>query len=419
MLALSSRLQTAFTHLTPSIRRILLHSLLFGLALSIGDLLFNFYLVSLGYGKDTVGLLSTIFRFAAVLAGVPIGMLIDRAGPQRSIQIGLLVFALGWSMQLMMTELWALMISQTIIGMAQILTMTAVVPLLTNVTDDERRPAVFGLNASSGMVIGLLGGTFGGILPSIAASFIQADPKATIAYRLALMAVVGLGLAAITPVLRLIPTTERHRAAQLGSNTPPLTARMLFHFAMPAFSLGIGAGAFLPFQNLFFREQFHLSDAVVGSILAWGSLSMGLGAMSGSLFSRRLGLKRASALLRLLATPAILVMLLPILPISIIGFFLRGAFIGASFPLNDALIMRITPPSQRGTAVSVTSVTWSLGWALTSLVSGWSLQRYGFTSALIIGAVSYVFSALAVMAIPDHLQEANPAYLAPDQNPQK
>lgn len=419
MLAFRSRLQTSFEYLTPAIRRILLHSLLFGLALSISDLLFNFYLVSLGYGKDTVGLLSTIFRFAAVLGGVPIGMLIDRAGPQRSIQIGLLIFALGWSMQLMMTELWTLMVSQTIIGIAQILTMTAVVPLLTNVTDDERRPAVFGINASSGMVIGLLGGTFGGILPSIAASFVQADPKATIAYRLALMTVIGLGLMAILPILRLIPSTERHRAARLANNAPPLTARMLLHFALPAFTLGIGAGAFLPFQNLFFREQFQLNDAIVGSILAWGSLSMGLGAMSGSLFARRLGLKRASALLRVLATPAILIMLLPSLPIAVIGFFLRGAFIGASFPLNDALTMRMTPPKQRGTAVSVTSVTWSLGWALTSLISGWSLQRYGFTSALIVGAVSYIFSALAVMAIPDQLHQSQPTPLAPDQNPEE
>lgn len=417
MLALSSRLQTVFTHLTPSIRRILLHSLLFGLSLSIGDLLFNFYLVSLGYGKDTVGLLSTVFRFAAVLAGVPIGMLIDRAGPQRSIQIGLLVFALGWSMQLMMTKLWALMLSQTIIGMAQILTMTAVVPLLTSVTDDERRPAVFGLNASSGMVIGLLGGTFGGILPSIAASFVHADPKSTLAYRLALITVVALGVVAILPVLRLIPAIERNRATQVANDAPALTIRMLIHFAIPAFMLGIGAGAFLPFQNLFFREQFQLSDAFVGSILAWGSLSMGLGAMSGSLFSRRLGLKRASALLRVLATPAILVMLLPILPVAVLGFFLRGAFIGASFPLSDALIMRITPPSQRGTAVSLTSVMWSLGWALTSLISGWSLQRYGFTSALIVGAVSYIISALAILAIPDHPQKQNQALSVPDQNP--
>ena len=55
-------------HVSPPVWRILLHSSLFGLASSVADLLFNFYLVSLGYGTDTAGLLSTVNRMAGVVS---------------------------------------------------------------------------------------------------------------------------------------------------------------------------------------------------------------------------------------------------------------------------------------------------------------------------------------------------------------
>ncbi|HEU5088598.1 MAG TPA: hypothetical protein VFT99_14180 [Roseiflexaceae bacterium] len=88
MLTIRLRAHHAFSQLTPPIRRILLHSLLLGLAMNVADLLFNFYLVSLGYGSEIAGLLSTVYRAAGVVAGVPMGMLIDRFGSQRALQLG-------------------------------------------------------------------------------------------------------------------------------------------------------------------------------------------------------------------------------------------------------------------------------------------------------------------------------------------
>ena len=62
--------------------------MLLGFAGSIADLLFNFYLVSLGYAADTAGLLATVSRTAGVVLGLPIGLLIDRAGARRALLVG-------------------------------------------------------------------------------------------------------------------------------------------------------------------------------------------------------------------------------------------------------------------------------------------------------------------------------------------
>lgn len=400
MLSLRARAQTTIAQLSPPIRRILLHSLILGLAMSVAELLFNFYLVSLGYAADAAGLFSTIYRAAGVVVGLPIGLLIDRLGSQRSLLLGASVFALGWAIQLTMSAFWALAVCQALIGAASILALTAVVPLLTGVTPANQRASIFGMNAAAALVIGLVGSSIGGLLPTIAASLIQVDARDTEAYRLALGTVVALGFLATVPVLRHIPSEERDLPSAVQEAAQQLPVRTLILYALPSFLLGIGGGALLPFMNLFFRQEFGLSDAVVGSVLAWSALGMGVGAILGSPLATRIGLQRAATWLRFCSAPAILLMLVPFLIPAAAGAFLRGLFIAASYPLNDALVMQSVSPRQRGTAMSLMSVLWSLGWAVAAAISGWSQTRMGFAPALVSAAVAYALSAVAIARMP-------------------
>jgi MFS family permease len=387
--------------LSPPVWRILLHSLLFGLALSVADLLFNFYLASMGYGADAAGLLSTVARGAGLLVGLPMGILIDRLGPQRSILLGLVGYCGGWALLLMARELWALAAAQFVVGAAYLLAGTAVTPLLTGVTRDGDRARVFGLNASAGLIIGLLGSVIGGLLPALMGGLIDAGPQDAAAYRLALGTVIALGAAAMLPVLGALPAIEEPRV--VGADAAPLArlspGRML-RLALPALTLGIAGGVILPFQNLFFRQEFGLNDAAVGMVLAVGALGMGVGALIGSPVTARIGLRRGAALLRLGATGAMLLMLAPALAPALAGFFLRGLFVAASFPQMDALAMRHTPPAQRGLIMSLMSVLWGGGWALAAVISGVVQIRWGFAPVIIASVVAYVASTVAILTLP-------------------
>jgi MFS family permease len=400
VLFVPARARLALARISPPVWRILLHSSLFGLAASVADLLFNFYLVSLGYGADTAGLLSTVNRMAGVALGLPIGLLIDRIGSRRSLTLGVLLYSGGWALALLSGALWALALTQFLVGAAQILALTAVVPLMTGVTNSNDRAAVFGLNTSAAMIVGLVGSAVGGMLPALGAVLLAVGPQAVVAYRLALTTVVAIGLAAALPVLRGVPEIS-HDQAVAGAPAEParLSSRQLLRFALPALLLGVGSGTLLPFQNLFFRQQFGLSDAAVGIVLAATALVMGLGAVIGAPLSARLGLQRAAATLRVGAVPAVLLMLVPALLPATAGFCLRGLFVAASFPLNDALVMQITPVRQRGAAMSLTSVLWSLGWAGASILSGWAQLRWGFGPAIVVSAIAYALSSLAIRAI--------------------
>lgn len=400
MASLAAR--AGLARLSPAVWRILTHSLLYGLALSIADLLFNFYLVSMGYAADTAGLLSTVGRAAGMLFGVPVGLLIDRVGPQRAVVIGLVAYCGGWALLLQARELWALVGAQFLGGAAYILAATAVTPLLSGVTNEENRATVFGMNTSASLIVGLVGSVMGGLLPGFAAGLLGVGPQDTAAYRLALVTVIILGAAAMLPVLGALPVTEEERLVGPDeAPARPLPMRRLLRFALASMLLGVGGGAILPFQNLFFRNVFGLGDAAVGMVLALASLGMGVGALLGAVVSRRVGLRIGASALRLVAAFCALIMLSPALAPAIAGFFLRGLFVASSFPMNDALVMQLTPPRQRGMAASLMSVLWAGGWAGAALLGGFVQIRWGFAPLIVTVAVSYTLSALAIFTLPE------------------
>ena len=201
MFSFAARTRATIARISPQVWRVLTHSLLFGLAGSIADLLFNFYLVSLGYGADTAGLMATVYRGAGALLGLPLGILIDRFGARALLVVGAIGFGIAYALVLMVSQLWALILFVFLAGAANVLTLTAVVPLLTGITDEEERAAVFGMNASAGLIIGLVGSGVGGLLPGTAALFLGVATNDTAAYRMALSIVVVLGCLSALPVL--------------------------------------------------------------------------------------------------------------------------------------------------------------------------------------------------------------------------
>jgi len=76
-------------------------------------------------------------------------------------------------------------------------------------------------------------------------------------------------------------------------------------FAAPSIFFGIAGGMFIPFQNLYFRQEFNANDGLVGLSIALGSLAMGIGSIMGGPLSKRMGVRRATALSRFMAAPMI------------------------------------------------------------------------------------------------------------------
>src|SRR3990172_11084074 len=78
-------------------RLFLLGTVIGGITFTGFQLFFNIYLRSRGFDLDFIGVLNAIPSGAALLAGVPMGMLSDRIGPRRAMLAGLGIATLAGS----------------------------------------------------------------------------------------------------------------------------------------------------------------------------------------------------------------------------------------------------------------------------------------------------------------------------------
>ena len=402
---------------SPDVYRILLHGMLFGMAFSIGDMLFNFYLHSLGYDNAVAGQMQSVFRLAGVLFGIPIGIIIDRVGAQRMLYVGISTYAVCWLLLLLIGDtpyqtpfgsispLTLISIVYFVIGAANMTTYTAVVPLLSTIIQPQQRAAMFGINAAASTMIGFVGSIIAGLLPTWVGLIVGVDATSETAYRSALYCVSIFGLLAIIPLYGIRKAAKRTDNASTPSvAVPPPAARVPFGrlllFATPSIFFGIAGGMFVPFQNLYFRQEFNANDSLVGLSIALGSLAMGIGSIMGGPLSKRLGVRRATAVSRFMAAPLMFLMLIPQFYVVSAAYDINRGLVGLTFPLFSALMMQSVPLEQRGTATSMSSMTWSLGWAGSAILSGYMQQSGSFDTVLIISGISYVISALLVQFLP-------------------
>lgn len=404
MLVSMGRVSTFFRESSPAVVRILAHSLLFGLAASVSDVLFNFYLHSLGYGNEVAGQMNSLFRIAGFVFGIPLGMLIDRRGALKILYFGICSYALGWALLLMWGDIRIIAPVYFLIGAANIATYTSIMPLLSSVIEPKQRATLFGINAGATVAVGFVGSLFGGALPGLVAPLLGVGATDALAYRVALFSVTIIGLIAIVPLLGVHAAVAKQqsdgRMPVATTDQTPIPFMSIMGFASQSLLLGVAGGLVVPFQNLFYRQQFQLDDAKVGLILALSAFAMGFGSTIGGAMAKRFGLRRAAALSRLLSAPTLLLMLVPSLWVSCLAYFLSRIMVGITFPLADALVMQSVPVKQRGTSTSLSSMLWSLGWAGTAYLSGFIQRDYGFYWVFIASAVAYAVNAGMFYLIP-------------------
>ena len=69
-----------FSQYSPLVWRLMVFAFIIGLTSSLPDILFNFYLLSLGFDNSVAGELASIVRLAGFAMAIPLGIAVDRFG---------------------------------------------------------------------------------------------------------------------------------------------------------------------------------------------------------------------------------------------------------------------------------------------------------------------------------------------------
>jgi MFS family permease len=369
---------------SPLVWRLLMFTVIVGITAGLPEIIFNFYLLSLGFDNAVAGQMASLVRISGFIFGIPLGLAVDRFGGVRVIQLAGVINIITWAILLTTTDINIIRACYFFSGVLFTAQATAILPMLTRVTTPEQRPLLFGVNFALVMATSSISALLGGALPGIIAEWQGFSATSTEAYRSTLYAVFGFTVLAVTSLSGMhkrIMTSQVNDDNHIDRLAQPdvLVAKsLILRRAFGRITLGMAGGMLYPFMNLYLRQTYAMPDEQIGATIAFfGFASMLAGLVSGY-FTNRFGAQRTVIWS---ATGAGLVMIAAFIPnplVFVVAYTIGSMLISQIYPAGDILILNTVAPAQRGFTSSINNMYWSLGWAVAAGVSGMLQVTSGF-----------------------------------------
>jgi MFS family permease len=380
--------------LSRNARLYLLYLMLSGVPFGVYALLYNFYVLGLGYDEALLGRLLTVNTTAALIGALPAGFASDRLGRKISLLISGLVTAVAVAGMVIWSSMPGLVIMNVLLGLAQSLGAVTLAPFLMENSGDEELTYLFSFSFSLQMIIGMLGFWLGGRLPAWLADETAGILHHEDPYGLVMLVIAGTAVLALVPLLFLrspahkFLTKVSHPSALHYARQHPAA---LIKFTLPVLITALGAGLFVPFMNVFYRTRYGLSDAAIGSLFAMGSLAMGVGFLAAAPLADRYGKIKLVILTQVLFIPSLVLLgFSPWFWLSGAAYLVRVVLMTMDDPIFEAFVMEHIEDYARATVASLLTIASRLGWALGPTISGSVQVAYGFGPVFLGALLAYV-----------------------------
>ena len=420
-------------------RLYLVSNALSGVTAGIFLVLYNLYLVSLGYGPAFIGVELFVLTIGAGLAIFPAGICVDRfSGKSILIWSSVLIGGAGVG-QILFRQPLSLLISAFIagIGFAFILVVNA--PFLTRNSAPEERPYLFSFNIVLGLVTTVVGKVIGGGLPiwlrSASVLMAPLPPWLTAwlaqqpvprSYQLALLLAGIIAGPSFIPLFLMrddrpsAPVVHGSGLSPLAQNTGPGIHSLLQHiksvrtflhpiqpkalFSSPIFLLslvqvliGLGAGLFIPYTNIYFVQHLKASSWLFGLIDGGATALTALFTLAAPFLAIRLGRVNSIALTQLASIPLLLTIgLTSYLPLAAALYLFRQPLMDMLMGVLQVFSMESVPEERRGMANSSYQASFQVTWALTASLGGIIIVQLGYPPIFIGGAICYVLAIVTL-----------------------
>jgi MFS family permease len=383
---------------SPNARLYLFNVTLSGISNGVFRLLFNFYVLSLGFDEALLGRLVTASSLTSLLAALPAGYLADILGRKRSLVLGGLLISLSIAGMVVFPNQGAFYAFSVLSGIAQSIMAITMSPFLMENSGDEERTYLFSLGHGLQMLSAFVGNWVGGYLPGWFGSWKNVSPTDNAAYGLSVAAVAVMFALSVIPLLFL----RRNRiVGEARSVFAPIKyamekPKLLGKLVVPMFITSIGAGLIMPFMNVFFRVVHNQPDPVIGTLFAWGSLAMGIGLLAAPVLAERYGKIQVVVISQALSVPFLILLgFSPWFWLSAGAYYVRLSLMNMSNPVYQTFVMESVDSDARATVASLTSMAWSFGWAFSPTVSGELQVAYGFGPPF-IGTITFYIVAITM-----------------------
>ncbi|HMJ63226.1 MAG TPA: MFS transporter, partial [Bryobacteraceae bacterium] len=360
-------------------------SALFDLGEFIFFLLYNLYLLDLGYNERLLGRITSAMTIGSFIGVVPAAALVHRWGLRPALILAIAGASASTALRAIASGPPSLLLFAFLNGLFLSVWAVCLPPAVAASTTERNRARGFSLVTSLGISIGIGAGVLGGRLPAILES-----------KRAALLLGSALVSLAILPALRLRFPISR---PSLSEKRVYPRGRFIAGFIFAVFVWSVATGAFNPFFNVYFSQHLRVPVERIGTIFSFSHLAQVIAILSAPLLLRRVaGIKGISyaqmatalmlAILAFATTPAA----------AAVTYIAYMAFQYMTEPCLFTLLMDRVAPAERSGASALNFLATSFAGTLSAIAAGAALPRVGYSFVLGTAAILAFVAAILMFA---------------------
>jgi len=343
----------------PNARKYLLFVFLTTLNAGIYGVIFNLYILRLGFGEDFLGLILSISATSMGLFSIPAAFVCDRLGRKRTLLLSSVLSAISLFFLYNTTTPELLVLFSLASGMASALGLvTGSTFLLENSTKEERM-YLFSMSSLIYTFSLLSGNMLGGFLPDILADLISAQSGSAISYRLTLYVSLVATMASLLPLAYVAEKNSKENngiRGQLHIYRSIFKSKVVRQMTLFYCLYGIGWGTSLPYFNVYFDTVLGASANQIGIFFSVSQIFMILGYFLVPVLTERTGKVRLVSIVQILSIPFLLMFVLTNnLLIAVIGFVMRYMLMNMANPILNSFKLEIVQPEERS---MINSIMW-------------------------------------------------------------
>ena len=354
--------------------------------------LFNLYLLRLGYGPEFVGLVSGVGLLVFAIFCLPAGALGSRWGSRRMMIMGMTLMAVGfWLVPLaeFIPNNWQsrwLMATWALVSLSAPLFTVNGNPFLMGATSPEERDHAFSMQIGLMPLAGFAGSLVGGFLPGFFSRTLGVPLDQPAPYRYPLFLVGALFFIALLVLLATREVSlDQKRESVSEAGPAPLTLIALMGLVMLLRTTGEWAPNV--FFNVYMDDGLKVPTSLIGSLVAVGRLMAGVTALTMPLLVKRWGKERIIGL----GTMGVALSLLPLafIPhwggagVGFIGAIALVSIVNAAFSVYG---QEIVSPSWRAVISGAIWMGMGLGGSAISIGGGQIITALGYRSLFLTAA---------------------------------
>lgn len=357
-----------------------------GISISIFRVLFNLFLREQGYSNNAIGSIMSSSLWGTAIIGLLLGVIADRFGRKRIIvlaTIAMPIIGIGMTFN---PGLVPLILLSFFRGGFMSIGFTVVLAAVTSNTDQKNRAKAIGMNFGLIMGSGVLGNFLGGIMGDF------------IGLRWSLIISMLFYLLAAVPAIAINEAQATNKKTRLFdfSGFSKEQKQVLVIFLISTGAVGFGAGLFIHFGNLIFKDLFALSATGIGIALSIAQLGTAIGSTLSHKFGNRFGPLRFVLVMEILVVPLIIAMAFLREPISFtIAYSLRFVFMNITSPILSTITFSILPSEKLSTISGLNGLINNSIRAFAAMLFGSIVgsSASGYTTLFLLSSFFYGISA--------------------------